>query len=94
MSREKELLKLTRQALKTMEQDSGTEIAQINPFEISHIAIINNHDINTFSQSVYDKAKEMEKQGAVKVEIQYSTSFYSNPAGIVLMHSALLIGRK
>ena len=94
MDKMKELLKLTKQAVKVAEQDSSVEVCQLEATDINAIMLINGHDVNAFSQSVFDKAAEMRRQGADKVEIQYSTSYCSNPAGFILMHSALLIGRK
>ena len=93
MDKQKEMLKLTEQAIRVLKKDSSIRTAQLEPTVVGAVAVINNYDANAFSQAVYEKAAELEKQG-MQVEIQFSTSYYSNPAGFVLMYSALLVGRK
>lgn len=94
MTKMEEMLKLTKQAIRVIERDSSAPtVTQLEATAVCSVAVINNYDANVFTQSVLEKAAEMERQGAAKVEVQFSTSYYSNPAGFVLMHSALLIGR-
>lgn len=94
MDKTKELIKLTKQAVKLVEQHSDVEVIPLEATSIASIAVIHNYDADAFGKAVLEKVREMERQGAVNVEIQFSTSYYSNPAGFVLMNSALLIGRK
>ena len=94
MNRTKEMTKLVKHAIRVIEQDA-IEVSQSEPVAIGSVMVVSSPDANAFSQSVFNQAAEMQKQGMVKVEIQYSTSSYQAPTGsLILMHSALLIGRK
>lgn len=95
MDQIKELTKLAKQALRIAESVPASRVEPFRHTSIASVVTISNPDANAFSQGVFDKAAEMEKLGMTEVEIQYSTNLFGNSsAGPVLIHCALLIGRK
>lgn len=95
MDRMKELTKLAKQAIKVAEGVPESKSEQPKPTEVGAVVTISNPDANVFSQNIFDRAAEMKKQGMAEVEVQYATNILSNaPSGPILIHCALLIGRR
>ena len=84
----KEKIRLLKQALKLFEEEP-----EPSKLKIVTTVLIQESDVGTFTQNICTKAEELEGKG-IAVSVQYSTALASSPAGQMLIHSALLIGRK
>ena len=91
--KEKKLVELSKKIL-SVASESSTEITQLRATKMHLVACINHTDINAFCQQVHSKVLDMESRGSDEVEVQYSTSSVASSAGLIITHSALLIGRK
>ena len=93
-NKEKKLVDLSKKLL-TAATEPSVETTQLKATKIHLIASINHNDPNTFCQQVHSKALDMQSRGSDEVEIQYSTTDVAvSTVGAMVMHSALLIGRK
>ena len=86
----RENAQILRQVAKAIEFEEQVSTTQSN---IVSVTLIQETDVNIFTQKILSTVGELEKNGKVKVSVQYSTALASSTTGQMLIHSALLIGR-
>ena len=93
--KEKKLINLGKQVIAAATAtEPDVEARQLRATKIHLVACINHNDANIFCQQVHSKTLDLQSRGSDEVEIQYSTSSIASTAGLIITHSALLIGRK